>query len=342
VLDSTYEVFARKRPQIKRRIADLKSNKKLERYREEWRPFTSEPESCVVGAEDGSANYKKYKSLVFYVANAVALVFDEEVLEFKYSDVDLLYPFRKVESRISLYRSILEVKASLEALKRADMDVFLIDGSIFSDLVAQKMPVELKKEEREEMIEMLPELEEVRAPIASKKLADKIRGEKRLEKIMYLEYLEYLSALQMLIEEGRDKLVGISKTSSGAELGEDIPDIAVYEEATSSAGFSKLFITPLNTRFPVYEEFFGSTASMFTKCYARLEDKKGVVMVDFPRQMEEEEIEQVLNAIRGTSVTGYPYPLRRAHRQVVITNRDILRFSRALGITEKTGREVLG
>jgi NurA-like 5'-3' nuclease len=341
VLDSTYETFARKRSMIKRRIAELKSRKALDKYREWWHPLPNGPESGIVGAEDGSANHRKYKSLVFYVANAVALVFDEGVREFKYSDIDLLYPFRNVESRVSLYRSILEVKASLEALREADMDIFLIDGSIFSDLVALKMPVELKKEEREEVIEMLPELEEIGAPIASKKMAASIEGEKRLEKIMFLEYLEYLSALQMLIEEGRDKLVGISKTSSGAELREDIPDMAVYEEVTSTAGFSRLFVTPLNKRFPVYEEFFGSTASMFTKCYARLEDRKGVLMVEFPRQVKEEEVQRVLNIIRGTSVMGYPYPLRRAHRQVVVTDRDIRRFSRALGITEKTGREVL-
>ncbi len=343
MLDSTYEVFARKRRLIKKRIGDLKSDKRLDRYRETWHTFSSEPAKGVVGAEDGSANYQKYKSLVFYVANAVALVFEHgrTVREFKYSEVDLLYPFRNVESRVSLYRSILEVKAGLEALRRAEMDIFLIDGSIFSDLVALKTPVELKKEERREVIKMLPELEEIRAPIASKKMADSIKGERRLEKIMFLEYLEYLSALQMLIEEGRDKLVGISKTSSGAELEEDIPDMAVYEEITSSAGFSRLFVTPLNKRFPVYEEFFGSTASMFTKCYARLEDRKGVLMVELPRQVDEEEIQGILNVIRGTSVIGYPYPLRRAHRQVVITNRDIRHFSRALGIIEKTGREVL-
>lgn len=339
MLDLTYELFARKRPVIKSKIADLKSGENLSRYREHWHQFSSEPESCVVGAEDGSANYRKYKSLVFYAVNAVALVFDGEVLEYGYSDIDLLYPFRKVESRVSLYRSILEVKASLKALEKTD--VFLIDGSILSDLVALKMPEGLDKKEKKEVIELLPELGEVNAPLASKEFADKIRGEKRLEKILFLEYLEYLDAVQVLIEKGRDKLVGISKTSSRAELGEGMPDMAVYEEATSAAGYSQAIRTPLNKRFPVYGEVFSSLVPMFTTCYARLEDKKGVLMVDFPRDVKEREIEKILNVIRSTSVMGYPYPLRRAHREVVITDKDIRRFSRALGITEKTGREVL-
>jgi NurA-like 5'-3' nuclease len=337
VLDSTYETFARNRPLIRRKIAKLKAKERLDEYRKQWHSFSSEPEGCIVGAEDGSANYKKYKSLVFYAVNALALVFDEGVEEYKYSDVDLLYPYRKVDSRVSLYRAILEMKASLKAIDRAD--IFLIDGSIFSGLVTSKISEGLNKEERDEVMDLLSDLEKIDSPIASKKISEKIKGDRRVEKIVFLEYLEYLSTMQMLIEKGHHKLIGISKTSSRAELREGMPDMAVYEEVTSISGFSKPLLTPMTKSFPLYQEFFRNF--VFTTCYARLEDRKGVLMVEFPREVGEKEIERLLGSIRLTSVMGYPYPLRRAHQKVVISGRDIQRFSAALGITEKTGREVL-
>lgn len=337
MLDSTYETFARKKLQIKKKIADLKGRKSLQEYREQWRTFSSEPYRCIVGAEDGSANYRKYKSLVFYAVNALALVFDNEVEEFKYSDVDILFPYRNVDSRVSLYRSILEVKAGIKALDRAD--IFLIDGSIFSDLVTTKVSENLDQKEKEELIEMLPELEEGDDVLVSKKISKKIRGERKLDKIIFLEYLEYLSSLQKLLEHGYSKLVGISKTSTEADLREGMPDMAVYEEVTSEAGFSEPRTKVLPKHFPVYEEFFRNF--VFTRCYARLEDRKGVLMVEFPREVNEEEIEKCLSSLRSTCVKGYPYPLRKAHREVVISDRDIQRFAGALGITEKTGREVL-
>jgi NurA-like 5'-3' nuclease len=143
------------------------------------------------------------------------------------------------------------------------------------------------------------------------------------------------------LERGHDKLVGISKTSTRAELNEGIPDIAIFEEITSDTGYSKptsdLF--PLWKKFPIYHEFFKSF--VFTTCYARLENKKGVLMVEFPKEVTEKEVAEALRAIRSTSVMGYPYPLMKAHKEVVITNREMQKLALSLGITEKTGREVL-
>jgi NurA-like 5'-3' nuclease len=337
MLDATYETFAKKRQTIRRKIQKLKTRSTLSNYREQWHPLEPEPRSRVVGAEDGSANHRKYRSLVFYAVNALALVCDDGIKEYKYSDVDLLYPYRDVENRLGIYRSILEVKASLQALDRAEL--FLIDGSIFSDLVTMRAPEGLSRKETQEVVELLPELETSDAAIASKKLAGKVRGGNRLEKLVFLEYLEYLSALQRLLEKGYGKLVGISKTSTRAELGEGIPDMAVFEEVTSEPGFSEPYSKLLNKSFPVYEDFFRSF--VFTTCYARFEERRNVFMVEFPREIKKKKIRECLSAISATCVAGYPYPLRKAHREVVIGDRDMQRFALALGIAEKTGREVL-
>lgn len=339
MLDTTYETFAERRQAIRRRIEKLKTKGSLHRYREQWRVLESESMNRVIGAEDGSANHKKYKSIVLYAVNALALVCDGGIKEYKCSDIDILYPYRDVENRLAIYRSILELKASLQVLD--EVELFLIDGSIFSDLVTSKAPEGLSKREVQEVVEFLPELEALSdATIASKELTGKVKGGNRLEKIVFLEYLEYLTALQRLLEHGHEKLVGISKTSSRSELGEGIPDMAVFEEITSQPGFSKPYSKLLNKSFPVYEDFFRSF--VFTTCYARFEERKGVLMVEFPREIREKEIREHLSAISATCVMGYPYPLRKAHRDVVITNRDMQRFVASLGIIEKTGREVLG
>jgi NurA-like 5'-3' nuclease len=338
MLDTTYEAFAAKRRKIKTRIDELKRRGSLNKYSDRWRISELKPLERIIGAEDGSANHKKYKSIVFYAANALALIYDGKLKGFKCADIDILYPYRDVENRLAIYRSILELKASLQALDKADL--FLIDGSIFSDLVSNRgIETGLSREDVGEVLELLPELEAADgAAIASKELAGELKGS--MDKIIFLEYLEYLSCLQKLLERGHDKLVGISKTSSRAELDEGIPDIAIFEEITRDSGYSKPTSDSLVwKKFPIYEDFFRSF--VFTTCYARLEDKKGVLMVEFPREILEEEVEEALRAIRSTSVMGYPYPLRKAHREVVITNREMQKFALSLGIVEKTGREVL-
>lgn len=337
MLDTTYEAFARKRLAMRRRMEKLKAGSALRKYREQWHPLEPEPRSRVLGAEDGSASHRKYRSLVFYAVNALALVWDGGIREYKYSDVDLLYPYRDVENRLALYRMILEAKASLQALDRAEL--FLLDGSIFSDLVTTRVSEKLSRKEIREVAELLPELETSDAAIASKKLAGKVKGGNRLEKLVFLEYLEYLNVLQRLLEKGYRKLVGISKTSTRAELGEDIPDMAVFEEITSEPGFSRPYSKLLNKSFPVYEDFFRSF--VFTTCYARFEERRNVFMVEFPREVKKREIRKCLSAISASCAAGYPYPLRKAHREVVIGDGDMRRFALALGIAEKTGREVL-
>jgi NurA-like 5'-3' nuclease len=202
----------------------------------------------------------------------------------------------------------------------------------------------LNSREREEVLAILPEVEKrlMDMHLAARELSG-VFDDKRTEKALFLEYLEYLACLSRLLERGLDKVVGVSKTSTRASLLGSLPDVAVYSRISKEPGFSDLmrepFASKFRRRFPAYDEFFNSI--VFTSCYTRLVAGKGVLLIEIPREVDEDVVLDILEGMRGVSVDGYPYPLRKAHREVVITNRDMRVISNSLGLLAKTGREVL-
>jgi len=343
MLDITYETFAKNRAVLMDRIRALRGKKELEKYRHCWVDMDLSEKNAKIGAEDGSINHKKYKSIVLYVVNASAPTYNGKICESKFSDIDILYPYREIKDRLDIYRTIFEFKASLKVIDK--VDIFLVDGSIYSDLVTPRnLGAGLDEKEQREVREFLPDIEESNAvEIVSKRLAPNIKGPNRFNKIAFLEYLEYLSTLKRFIEKGENKVVGVSKTASTSSFVEGIPDIAVFDEISTEAGygFAAEKTKMLQKRFPIYREFFNSYVPFFKYFYARLEKNKGVLMMEVWEDIKEKEIVNLLCKIRSISVDGYPYLLRKAHKDVVISNRDIERFAVSLGITGLTGREAL-
>jgi hypothetical protein len=313
MLDVSYEVFSRKREELSGKIQDLKRREDLAKYRGYWKDLALKGKEGIVGAQDGSMNHLRYKSLALYALNSAALVLNGRLTGKGYAEVDILYPYRQVEERVGLYRTIFEVKAALQVIE--EVDLFLLDGSLYSDLVAPRnFGAGLSEEGRREVLGLLPELEEGEGvEIISKRLAADLEGEDRFEKIIFLEYLEYLSCFQKLLEKGVDKLVGVSKTSSRSSFGEGIPDIAVFDAVSRKPGygFAREKTKTLHMAFPVYQEFFQSVAPYFTYFYARLEEGRDVLMVEVPGDIDEERVEEILSMMKYTSVDGYPYPLRK-------------------------------
>jgi NurA-like 5'-3' nuclease len=332
-----YETLAKRRATLKAEIEHLLEIRDIEKYKSLWRRREFQGKKAVIGGEDGSFNFKKYKNFVLYAVNAVAYIYDSHIEEVEGSDLGILYPYKSIEERLKLYQAILELKVSLEAVDKTDL--FLLDGSLLSKLSAPKTLV-LSEEEREEVLKLLPKLEKDRElGIASKKYANQL---KKYEKIAYLEYLEFLTTAGRLLERGLNKIVGVSKTSTWSEFHEGVSDMAVFEELSKESGFSRPVYKPLGSfhgRFPVYRELFESI--VFTTFYARLEDRKSAFMFEVPREIDEVEVERILNAVKTISVEGYPYLLKKAHRRAVITNRDMERIFLSLGVQAKTGREVL-
>ena len=213
----------------------------------------------------------------------------------------------------------------------------MLDGSLHSSLTAPKQWWRfMDREEVEEVLELLPELEDSRG---AELLAKRLGSGMNAEQVLLLEYLEYLVAIQKLIERGIEKLVAIAKTSTDSSFNRGIPDMAVLEEVTSGAGYSTPRDRMIRMHYPIYDHFFRSL--VFTTFYARLEGGKGMLMVELPREVGEDDIRELLPKLRHLSVDGYPYLLRKAHRRAVISTREVERLAAALGIGEKTGREVL-
>lgn len=339
MLDRTYEVLTRERPRIKKELEGLIENAPYEKVQEKWQPYEFEPKRSVITGQDGSINHKRYRNAVVYAVNATALTFDRALSRQDSAGIGLLTPYYQIEERLHLYRAIYELKTSLHVIEGTDL--LLIDGSLLSDLKALRvLETGLSKEAKKEVLTLLPHLEKSNSiEITSRKLANELAGDDYQEKIGFLEYMEYLSSLEKLLSKGLHKLVGISKLSTRSTLMTGLPDLALYNETTREAGFSYPETDFPTKRYPVYDELFRSL--VFTITNVRLEKKGDMLMIEVPREIGREEIIDVIEKIRNVSVGGYPYLLKKAHKEVVIKNKDMERIANSLGITMRTGREML-
>ncbi|WP_297981882.1 DNA double-strand break repair nuclease NurA [uncultured Methanobrevibacter sp.] len=161
--------------------------------------------------------------------------------------------------------------------------------------------------------------------------------------ISFLETIENLIALKHLLKYKR-KIVAISKTSSSNGLFHaNIPDMAILDRFTSKEGFSKPYYRKVSSKvkrdFPIGNEFFRELT--FTIFFARLKDNKNIIKIELPYYAKEEDIKRVLSDIKRDSTDGYPFLLKKAHHDVVITNQDMVSLSNIIGFLDKSGREML-
>ena len=304
---------------------------------------------AVVGAEDGSMNRREFKGSILYAVDAEALIFDGKTLNSTPLGEVGVFPRQPfIENRLRLYMSLYEFKASLKSLEECNPELFLLDGSLISELVRSLIPASYIPPEKRRMIEReyLPKIKSAYSPeeICVTRFRDGIEinmeSDIMVDPHIYLEYMEYLLSIQRLLGYNP---VGISKTSSGSEyFSSDLPDIILFEKLTKSEGYSKPMLVSIDKaldRLPITHNFFDDLK--FTIFYARLEDNKGVLKFEVPGKVRESEIIHILSILKAISTEGYPYLLKKAHNDVVITNRDMDQISGMLGIFEKTGREIL-
>ena len=119
--------------------------------------------------------------------------------------------------------------------------------------------------------------------------------------------------------------------------------MAILDKFTRKQGFSKPYYKYMSTEmkrdFPVENEFFRNL--VFTVFFARLEDYKNIIKIELPYKAEEDEIRKILSDLKRDSVEGYPYLLRKAHKEVVIKNVDMDNLAKIIGFYDKSGREML-
>ena len=352
MLNSLYIKAASKRGSIKEIIPELEGNSIVS---DNWseKNITSSDDEFSIGAGDGSFNKKKFLGFNFYAVAAESLIFDGQLKTIEQSDIDRFPYLPYLDEFLSNYMSIFELKCCLSSLKEYNVDYYLIDGSIYGDL-QNPFPkgVETSTKAKKDLISAtLNDFEEmVKNPsdksVYSPKLFNKYfksYQEYKYPYTLYLTTIERLVVLKEILKNSR-KMIAISKSSSNNDIfHSNMPDIAIFDKYTQKEGISKVIrkkvSKDINTTFPVFDEFFKDLK--FTIFYLRLADYKNVLKVELPYEASMAEIEEIASKLKKFSTNGYPYLLKKAHNDVVISDKNIKELINIAKVREKSGREML-
>ncbi|MFH7903264.1 MAG: DNA double-strand break repair nuclease NurA [Candidatus Aenigmatarchaeota archaeon] len=252
--------FLKNKEIIKKKINEIKNVSKLN-LKEKWNyylPKTKE-DKCI--AIDGSYNFLKYRSLVFYAINIASVIYENSKIK-----VDVFPIFDIVEDFIYLEDFLKSemLKKEIEIAKNYCKEFnIILDGSLIYFL--NFIPPNERK-----------------------------------------NYLNFF--------EESDKLIfSISKTP-----------IKKTEEI--DVGFSN--------------EIFKEKNFGIITFYFKLKKSSLVYKVE-TFEKNKDRIEEIVSLIKFFDYRGYPYILKKAHKEAKISNKDMERFAKILGIKEETGREVL-
>ena len=131
----------------------------------------------------------------------------------------------------------------------------------------------------------------------------------------------------------------IAKNSTSNETFKGkMADIAYYDHATDSPGFSKLRI---DDRFYRPESRWKIDKISYT--FVRIPGTHGCFKLElYGTDYTDDDVKALLDKISFNCVKGYPYVLKQAHNKCVIKNRYMKRVKRMIGITGEFGaREIL-
>ena len=360
MLNSLYSEAIRKKGLINEPLEEYKETKidiESKWHEEEIAPMDS---SVILAAGDGSYNKKKYLSFNFYAVAAESLIYnpndaDSRLMTIESAELDIIPHQSFLEDRLRNMMSIFEIKTAIRTFNDYDIDYYMDDGSILGDLI-RPIPVEksISPESKANIISQVKEkLEsEIQSDELSlssfnfKKEFRELFEDENIDEyalITFLESLENLIALKYLLEN-KKRIIAISKTSSSNEIFHaNIPDMAILDGLTRKSGYSEPYYRKVTYKtkhdFPIENEFFREL--WFTIFFARLEDNKNIIKIELPFYAKEDDIKQVLSAIKSNSTEGYPFLLKKAHKDVVISNQDMNSLSKIIGFLDKSGREML-
>lgn len=355
MLGEVYELTIKKLSVLRERAAAVRFNSGVVKNFWISAEFWGGEAGCVVGV-DGGRNWVECKNFVLYIVDAEAVVFENEVEKdsLKMLDVDVLYPHRHVEDRVASYSEILEGKVAYRALEEKSDGTVFMDGSIIGVLIrppfrGYALGLGFERDLKRYVDSMASSWGEVlEDAIFSKRLLDDVvnsYGEFGGAAASFLENAEKLLVYRRLLEDYGRRLVFVSKMSRGCDYFKSSKsDMSIFGEYTSGAGYSLPLHLEISNkvkwRFPVFNEYFRDfKVTMF---YARLEDYGPVLRFEVPGFVDEERVEDVLAQAAAYSVSGYPYPLRKAHEEVKVSDEEAERVFRLVGVYEaERGREVL-
>ncbi|MBP2201236.1 hypothetical protein J3E07_000634 [Methanococcus voltae] len=315
-------------------------------------------------AIDGSFNQRSFLDFSLYVVGAEAYghKVGEKVthlLNAWDSGVILPYQYSK-RSRLEHYMATMELKLALCILTNncsEPFDYYIYDGSVYSWLIHAKMNRLLTLGQYEHYINYFNEKygEEFRmyllnelncqeinaysnfyndANIKDKEQTEEL-GDSEL-KVLF-EQLEYNIILSELLKH-KDRIIGVSKTSKMNVYFKDSlrSDMAIFSRC--EPGYSK----PLN----LAEEDLKSKSTIDelrkfdihidTLNYQFLKFKKGAMGITSFKKLDEE----VFDALYKITDTNYPYILKKCHEKVKISEVEMDKYVKYLGIYEDTERGV--
>lgn len=341
MLETIYQVLAKKKGNLKAEIEKLEDID-FDKYQKQWVDKEFQPSGSIIGAEDGSSNFIRYKNFVLYAISTNVLYYDSKIHQHHFSDISIQAPNRFFDERIRRYMGIHEIKNTLNIIGKTDL--FMMDQSLMGDIIRPHgYDMYLSPQEIESAIKMVTEMESYEGGgLASSELSRRIQGKNKALMENFLEYLEYLLWLRRLLEEGSEKLIAISKTSHSTEYfpGENMPDMTGFQISTRKSGHSVPLDIKISTkvkrRFPIFEDYFRGLE--FTMFYARIDDKKAVYRFEIPKRVNIDEVNEYISRIKANCVGGYPYLLKKAHNTVAISNKDMETIARSLGIRKEKWR----
>lgn len=384
MLETLYLKTIEKKDEINEFFDSVADNIDIEKVKEiyENEKFTKEKQEKKFAAIDGSFNKSKYMAGYVFAITSQTIISkrpNEIIKDSAISDVQAisLIHNRKIDKILSARMNILELKSSIDTLKKhQDLDYLLMDGSIRGTLLnfqtgynipreimnylvirSSIFDDELKKDEislesttQKNQNEILIEIEEK----MNKEEFNADFEEIKEDVLFYLESLEQLSCINYLLNNYKNKIICVSKTSSTKSVfNEIIPDSAVIEYVCPKSGLTKPNYLDANKLVRYQEErkiivdypIHGHSLSnnIYTTFFAKLEDRSNVLKLEIPYKIDDkEEIKSILNDLHSISIEGYPHILKKAHDEVKITSKYMKRLERYLGMNmHKTGRDML-
>ncbi len=178
--------------------------------------------------------------------------------------------------------------------------------------------------------------------------------EATLSKLAYFEYLLLLHTLFYGLD-WNPIVIGIAKTSHSTEIfNKSIPDLRIFHQVINQTGYSHPYIylnlEEIKWEFSQVFEYLEEDIAYQLKeitikyFYGKYEEGRTISLIELYENPGHMDIkpEHILDVLSYFSVEGYPFPLRKADKEVRITHKDMDFIESLLGLQREVhGREGL-
>ncbi|MDQ7056484.1 MAG: DNA double-strand break repair nuclease NurA [Persephonella sp.] len=266
-----------------------------------------------------------------------------------------------IDQYLRMLMFLCEMKALLKLAKSEKPEVLLIDGTLSSrfitvfpktdwfcseefegkiaSIAGEFIPVLKDTLLREDIVAFSEEIKEKVMKTLFKEFGEKgLRRdivEATLSKIAYFEYLLLLHRLFYGMDF-KPVVIGVAKTSHSTDIfKKSLPDIRVLHQFVRSTGYTSphtyVNLDEIKWEFSqVFEFIEESVAYRAERCQYKIflrkvRQRKTISLIEYYENPELEGIspEYILDILSHFSVSGYPFPLRKADYEVRITRRDM-------------------